>query len=359
MSSKKNANQPANNPPENTPPPASRFALLQKQIPAFWLLVLVALAIAIPSPFFLKQSSVKIQGPALSGDTCPPHPVRRNDRKLIRPLTAVETPCLSTRLDPLRQEIAEVLAGFKNDGTVTEASVYLEDLERNEWTAVNEKLQFQPSSLIKVPVMMAFCRMAERTPGLLDAKIVAQLPSGTAPIPQTFGSKSITLGQTYTLRELLRYVISYSDNTATVITNNYVDIPTVERVFTDLGLSKFNFFDKSSFYMTAKDYAVFLRAIFNATYLSETDSEFAADLMSQCDFDKGFRQVFPANARLFHKFGEGGDQNRGELHEAGVVYLNGSPYLLVVMTRGKSVQKLPKVIQSVAKAVNDALGSNT
>ncbi len=111
--------------------------------------------------------------------------------------------------------------------------------------------------------------------------------------------------------------------------------------------------------MKAKDYAVFPRAIFNATYLSETDSEFAADLMSQCDFDKGFRRGFPAGTRLFHKFGEGGDNVRPELHESGVVYLNGTPYLLVVMTRGKSIAKLPKVIESVAKTVHSALGSNT
>lgn len=331
--------------------------LAQKKISVYWLLALVPLGIALA--YSSLRARPAIAAPAASDDACPPHSVRRTNTNLIKPLMYVESPCQSARLEPLRKEISEVIEDFKSSGDLTDASVYLRDMEHSEWICVNEKLQFQPSSLIKVPVMMAYFRMAERDPGLLDRSFVAKLPDGIKPPKQTFTSQSITFGQTYTLRELLRYVIAYSDNNATAIINNEVDIPTVEHVFTDLGLPKPDLFSGPNFNMTAKDYAIFLRAIFNATYLSEKDSEYAASLMSQCDFDKGFRSGFPQGTKLFHKFGEGGNKTQHQLHEAGVVYLNGLPYVLVVMTRGKVVSKLPKVIESVAKTVYGALGSNT
>lgn len=345
------------NPAEQTP--ARTAALAHKKISIYWLIVLLPLAVALAYPFLRARPTIAPPGPAASGDPCPPHSVRRTNTNLIQPLMYVESPCQSARLEPLRQAIEAVLDDYKSDGTLTDASVYLRDMAHSEWICVNERLQYQPSSLIKVPVMMAYFRMAERDPGLLDRPFVAKLPDGIRPPRQTFATKSITFGQTYTLRELLRYVIAYSDNNATAIINDRVDIPTVERVFTDLGLPKPDLFSGPNFHMTTKDYAIFLRAIFNATYLSEKDSEFAASLMSQCDFEKGFRSGFPEGTRLFHKFGEGGNKIQHELHEAGVVYLNGTPYVLVVMTRGKVVAKLPEVIKSVAETVHGALGSNT
>ena len=345
MSEKKNKNQPA--------------PFFQRKIPFYWLLLPIAVAGLFAARFFRARPAIALARPGIERDSCPPQAVRRAGYDLIRPLMYVETPCQSARLEPLRKALEAVIEDFKSDGSLTDASVYLRDMERSEWIFVNEKLRFQPSSLIKVPVMMAYLRMAERDPGLLDRPFVAQLPASAKPPRQTFATKSIKFGQTYTLRELLRYVIAYSDNNATAIINDRVDIPTAERVFTDLGLPKPDLLSGPNFHMSAKDYAVFLRAIFNATYLSEKDSEFAANLMSQCDFEQGFRSGFPDGTKIFHKFGEGGNRAQHELHEAGVVYLDGSPYVLVVMTRGKVVAKLPEVIKSVSRTVSDALGSKT
>ena len=51
-----------------------------------------------------------------------------------------------------------------------------------------------------------------------------------------FHSKEIQLGKRYKIRELLEYMISYSDNNATALLNNNLNPKVLQKLFADLNL---------------------------------------------------------------------------------------------------------------------------
>jgi beta-lactamase class A len=94
-----------------------------------------------------------------------------------------------------------------------------------------------------------------------------------------------------------------------------------------------------------------MRSIYNAGYLNVEDSEFAGNLLSQCDFKAGIVQGLPANTIVAHKFGESGNQAMKQLHESAIVYLKNKPYLLTIMTKGKDNAKLSQFLGELSKSV--------
>jgi hypothetical protein len=90
--------------------------------------------------------------------------------------------------------------------------------------------------------------------------------------------------------------------------------------------------------------------LFNAGYLSIANSEYAVKLLTECDFKEGFLKGLPAGTPVAHKFGEWGDGGvQHELHESGIIYLDGEAYILTVMTSGKNIQDLTKTIQEITQ----------
>ena len=86
--------------------------------------------------------------------------------------------------------------------------------------------------------MITYLKMAEKNPSLLNKKIAFNTPNSEIP-NQTFGSKQIVAGKEYTIRELLKYMVSYSDNNATYLLNSQVDLSVFRQVFSDLNIPSF------------------------------------------------------------------------------------------------------------------------
>lgn len=213
----------------------------------------------------------------------------------------------------------------------------------------NEAETFNPGSLIKVPVMITILKMAEQKPGLLDKELVYNRPNEKVP-NQTFDSKTIQPGKTYTVRALLKYMISYSDNNATHLLHNILDMDMMRKAFTDIGLPEPDLVDRN-FQITAKNYSGFIKSLFNASYLNPEHSEFAIGLLSESSYKDGMVKGLPDNTPVAHKFGEGGTKEMHQMHESGLIYLDNKPYLLIIMTKGTDVQKLPNVISEITKVV--------
>jgi beta-lactamase class A len=119
------------------------------------------------------------------------------------------------------------------------------------------------------------------------------------------------------------------------------------KIFSDLGLEKPEI-HSSHYYFTTKQYSLFMRALYNAAYLSIDDSEFATELLSKCDFEDGIKLGIPDNVEIAHKFGEAGTPIEMHLHESAIVYLKNKPYLLTVMTKGKDNKTLSKLIGEIS-----------
>jgi beta-lactamase class A len=209
---------------------------------------------------------------------------------------------------------------------------------------------------MKLPVLITYLKLSEMHPEILNKKLmITSMPKGF-PL-QSYNSKQIEVGKQYTVKELLEYMISYSDNNATYLLNNNLDLQAFKKAFTDLHLIVPDLTDRM-YTTTTKEYSTFFEVLYNAGYLSIENSELAMQLLSRCDFTKGFTAGLPAGVPVAHKFGEWSDSKTiHELHETGIIYINKKAYIFSVMTRGDDVMKLPKVISTLTKSVYDNLST--
>ncbi len=282
---------------------------------------------------------------------------RLNGYKYIKPILFVETEKESSELSSVKQSIESVLSEFKNKNVITSAAVYIRDYENNAWTVINPDEMYKPGSLLKIPELITFLKMNEKHPGILDKKYLfdKELKTDKKPV---FTSKSIQLGQSYTVRELLKYMIVHSDNNATYILNSIIDVDVFKKVFTDLGLNAPDW-NASDYPVNVNDVSLFMRALYNASYLSIEDSEYATSLLTQSDFKLGVAASLPKNIQFSHKFGEAGDAVEKQLHETALVYINNRTYLITIMTKGTSFDKLPEVIKQISAMVYREMAMDT
>ncbi len=173
---------------------------------------------------------------------------------------------------------------------------------------------------------------------------------------QYYTSNMIVQGKKYTVRELLRYMVSYSDNNAQQLLGKALKPTNFNHMFMDMGIGLPMEENISQFSISPRDYSVFMKTLFNATYLGQAQSEFALSLMNDCTFKEGFVKGLPANTKVVHKFAEWDDTKSFELHESGLIYLHNKAYLLTIMTRGTTREKLPNVVASLTKTIYEQLG---
>jgi beta-lactamase class A len=234
--------------------------------------------------------------------------------------------------------------------------VYLKEFNNNGWTGINVDEKFLPGSLMKVPELIAYLKMNELRPGTLD-RIISYDHADNLDRHTNFNSKAIQVGKKYTVRELLKYMIKYSDNQATNLLNENIDIKIFGKVFSDLGLATPDW-KSPCFPISAKEYSVFMRALYNGSYLNKENSEIGAQLLSECDFNMGLVAGLPKGAKVAHKFGEAGDRNGQQLSESAIVYLDNNCYVLTVMTAGKDYKQLPEIIKEISASVYQFMQMN-
>lgn len=278
----------------------------------------------------------------------------------IKPLLDQSPECESQKLSGLKQDILRYLDNQKQAGFISTASVYIKDFSSEDWIYVNPGESYLPGSLFKLPVMMTILKMSETNPALLDKKITFD-PRKVVNVPQTYTTKALQPGNTYTVKELLTYMIAYSDNSATQLLNGCMDPQVLINIFSDLGLTppKPDAASYLSYTITPRDYSVFMAALYNGSYLTIAESEYATSLLAQCSFKEGLVKGLPENVKVAHKFGEAGSQQEHQLHETALVYVNNSAYLVTVMTKGTDLKNLATTIGGVARIAHARLATGS
>jgi len=257
---------------------------------------------------------------------------------------------------PLEQQVAGLIKKKQAAGDVTRVSVYYRDLDRGRWFGVDENAQFAPASLFKIPIMIAYFKLAESDPEILDRQLVFR---GDNSAPQTgiADSETIYLGQAYRTLDLMRRMIAYSDNRSASLLLANINQKSLLEVITDLGLPPLKL-DDTGDVISPKAFSLFFRTLYNATYLNRYFSEQALNLLSQNAFRQGLSAGVPKGVRVAGKFGDrfyqNSDSSRAwELHECGIVYRPYHPYLLCVMTQGAKSETLAETIRDISKLIYD------
>lgn len=273
--------------------------------------------------------------------------------KYINPLLECDNyqPSQLNSVVGMETQINDYIAKAKAENKATFVSVYYRDLNFGPWMGINEKENFSPASLLKVPIMIAALKKAEADPAFLNRKLQYTQQLDLNVVPNITDPHLIKIGNSYTVENLIERMIEYSDNEAKELILRNLEGSFIVKVMTDIGVNLSG--DMNKDFISVKDYSGFFRLLYNATYLSRSLSEKALGILSKTSFDKGLLAGLPKGLTVSHKFGERAysDSNVKQLHECGIVYHDKTPYLICVMTRGTDFAQLEPVIADISAIV--------
>lgn len=272
----------------------------------------------------------------------------RHAGSLTNPLLDVE---LDRELLPFRHLIKEAADGVLANGDARHVSIYYRDLNNGPWFGLNDQEYFIPASLLKVPLMLAVYRTADERPGFMNALVLYE-PTESRLVPNIASSSGLTFGESYTVERLLEAMIVDSDNHAAVHLLHIVDKKIYDSIYADLGLV-IPGVRSTDDEMTVHEYATFFRILYNGAYLGRYRSEQALALLARSSFKDGLVAGVPPGIVVAHKFGERGflDRDEKQVHDCGIVYYPGRPYVLCMMTRGTDFAKLSAALRRISAAV--------
>lgn len=287
--------------------------------------------------------------------------IREGGYKYINPLLECEVTPDKTKwkeIRPFKHKVQKLIDGRINSRKATHISVYFRDLNNGPYFGINENEEFSPASLLKLPILITYLKLAEANPQLLGRKIKNDKRHDTNRIENIRASKAIEKGKTYTVDELLYMMIVYSDNNANDLILGSIDARLFDAPFIDLGI-EIPGIRKQEDFMSVKAYASFFRVLFNASYLSREMSEKALGYLTLVEFREGLVAGVPSNVAVAHKFGERrildldkkDKKDIKELHDCGIIYYPSHPYLLCVMTRGSDFENLIDNISDISRFV--------
>lgn len=326
-----------------------------------WLLILITLALGVGLGFVLRLDPV-------TDKSLESIPFRASDPSfnLINPLLGYDSAEAINfgELVDLKNNINNLIQQETDGHSAEKISVYFRDLDRARWIGINQDEPFSPASLLKVPLMMAYYKLSETNPGVLNKQIVFDGKNNIDKEETIQPAQRLQIGQTYTVDELIKEMITYSDNNAMQLLLNNIDPAALNQVFVDLDVLLPTSGAAQDF-ISAKTYALFFRVLYGATYLSHYNSQKALDILNKSAFKDGLAAGVPNGLAVAHKFGEYGlkDPVTGvvssrEFHDCGIVYYLKSPYFLCVMTKGNDLGKLEQSVRDISKAVFDYVKKN-
>jgi hypothetical protein len=275
----------------------------------------------------------------------------------VRPLLLVRTPTtyLARQYAPLRDQI-EGIARERNHDALARYSVYFRDLSDASSFGINELAQYDPASMLKVVVALAVNKQIERTPDFAHTELVyteelAQI-NGVFPFAPTVHLK---VGESYTIPFLLKSMLSDSDNAAKDLLLSAIDQSILDKIYTDLLITKPNDTNSAGYTISPLEYSRFLRVLYYGTYdLSWRNDDRLLSLLTQSTYTDGLVAGVPSSVPVAHKFGEHviGSQEvvQGiELSDCGIIYHPRRPYLLCIMTQGNDLVVLSNVIADISR----------
>lgn len=223
-------------------------------------------------------------------------------------------------------------------------SVYVENLKTGSSFGIRENDVFVPASLLKVPVLVSVIKKIELEEYSTEDRIII-LEEDYVPGSGILNESSI--GQSYTIKELLEIMMKYSDNTATMALTRLLTDEDIIGAKIALGLP----YKDQTYRISPRGYGGMLRSLYFSGYLRESFSQLALSIMLDTEFTSQLPAKLPPGTKIAHKvgfFNEGGYH-----HDCGIVYLENVDYIICVMSVNTTMEDANYVISEVSKKVYD------
>ncbi len=276
--------------------------------------------------------------------------VRLKDYELTHPLILTDISEESKSLRNIHDKIETYVNAARSEQKVDEISVYFRKLDNGAWFSINPNQTYNPASMIKVAYLITFMKMAESNPNILNKKVYFSKHFSQA-INQNIKDFQLKEGVHYTIEGLLTAMMVHSDNDATILLGEQMNINIFNGIFKDLNIPIPN--PVTEYYISVNDFCKFFRVLYSSTYTRPEYSEYALKMMTYSTYNNGLKKGIDPNVKMSHKFGERIFGSKAQLHEFGIVFYNKTPYLIGVMTKGNSLTQLSTILGDISKIAFD------
>jgi beta-lactamase class A len=256
---------------------------------------------------------------------------------------------------------AQVQSALENTD-VKSVSIYTRNLLNNQWAGVNEDIKYHPASLMKVLIMMAYYRQ-QQADGNSMQKLLTYTKdvNGQASVLDVSLPSNLVIGRSYTVHQLIENMVETSDNGAKTLLVDNINEKVLTQIMTDLNIGTPD--QNPDYVISPREYTAFLRILYNATYLTEADSEEALSIMAKSTFKDGISAGLPSSVLIAQKYGESIDANTNDanlntmqLSDCGIVYAKNYPYVLCVMTKAQgSDRQTEAMLSGIIKNVSQTI----
>ena len=262
---------------------------------------------------------------------------------------SISIPFLSKNDTPVSKESAASTEVIKAITTATQSltgtyAFYIVELEADFSYGVNEDRPLQAASLIKLPLMAAIYREAEK--GLLDLNMAYRLKN----LDKVGGAGILTAkpaGYEVTYRELIQLMGKQSDNTAFNILRNKLGDLALENYIEQFGMEDTSYEENKT---TAKDIGMFFSKLYKGKLISDSLANELLAHLTDTAYEQWIAQGVPEDIRVSHKYGR-------EIHvvnDAGIVFAE-RPYVLVILSQGVKDSEADELIPDVSEEIYNIL----
>lgn len=262
---------------------------------------------------------------------------------------------LPPKANVIKQQLLDYIKTSKQKDNTEQISVFYRDLLNGPQIEIDADQRFAAASLLKVPILIHYMKLAEKNPELLNQTLEFDLANSVVKnAVQTMTTPPpLNSGQKYAVDELLGRMITYSDNYATELLLKNQPQLNIGQLLMDMGIYLETV--DNDYWISVRSYSSIFRILYNVTYLNEIMSNSSLQLLSLSKFNLGLREGVPKNVVVASKFGERQADDKFQLHDCGIIYHPERPYLLCIMTKGKDALKLSDSIRELSKIVWSAV----
>ena len=122
------------------------------------------------------------------------------------------------------------------DEHASRISVSFRDLKTNRWFGINENDSFSPGSLLKLPLAIAYFKLAEIDPSLLTQSLTYSQSSDLDALEYFNASTPLVPGKEYTVTAMIERILKDSDNNVLPMLSGYINKDIYNKVLVDLGV---------------------------------------------------------------------------------------------------------------------------
>jgi hypothetical protein len=298
----------------------------------------------------------------------PPFLIRETSTnyKLVKPVLLLKVP--EDESTPELQSLKKIVTDYVNSAIhndkANDISIYYRDMTTDRWIGVNVNDTYAAASMLKVGTLISFYREYQDNPELIQKRTtVPEQDVGNDKQDFFPPTHHTDIGKSYTAGELISYMIIDSDNNSLEAINSLIGTKIIGQTYSDLKIPiPATKEEAEGDNFTVGMVSRLFRALFNGTYISPFLSEKALDLLSKTNYTDGIVSGVAKGITVAHKFGEHTtniinpdfpelSKTVHELHDCGIVYVPGKPYLICVMTKGKEFTDLQKIVSDISSII--------